>query len=269
MSKNQGKIISRWVYDPTRALFKGESKAKCHTVFCGLSDGCPLLDRGQCVMVNPMEDPCPYGDLTVRYGYTPRAQAFRSWIADRKAEIPEHSISLKTPPRKLAFIGDYVYLPYPHMTCKGGLKSPFLPREEWTLDEVKRIVDFRPCSLFFSDEIKGYQAKVIPAFLQHLREEDPEMWGELVKERPSLDSEPDYVGRKAFLRTLASPIEWEHNEIWWYWDGERLTTTSMRAFNWLVAHVQLESVEISGVPKDVAIEVRENSWVTADTQFLD
>jgi hypothetical protein len=279
------KVVSRRVFDPVRSFFKqpANSRAECSTIRCQL-DKCPLRDVGSCTYSPILGwDACPYGKFSKENGPTKRARSVHKWVADKKAEFPD-APRLGSPPRKLAFIGDYVYLPYAHMTNNeevpflgesGALKKgrAFLPRSGWTIDTVLSLLDFLPQALF-GGEIKSYQEKEVPKFRDHLRELDPGMWQQLVEKRPDYDTTPDHVGRTALLRTLNSPIEWEtkHDRyrVRWKWDGSTLFTTSANAYDSTWGKIELESVEIRGVPAaDATLKIQYNAWVNEGTQFTD
>ena len=228
-------------------------------------------------------DRCPYGKVVVQDGPTPRSKQYRKWIKGRTAEgdgVPQ----LGSPGKKIYFVGDYVYLPYAFMNMNENV--PFLrhgsifvsgtsliSRSAWTLETVLNIIDFRPHALM-GGEITDYQECELPKFLQHLREVDPEMWGALVAERPKFDVAPDYVGRRALLRTLVPPFEWGtmHNKypVSWKWDGKQLSTSDKNAYEATWGGIRLKSFKLCGEPEENAsIVVRDNGWVDENTIFLD
>jgi hypothetical protein len=275
------------VYDPTRPSIFGKpaanARAETQVVYCKLA-ACPLRDAGCCTLRAPMfPDRCPYGRIGGENGPTKRAVSFRNWVTERKEKFKDVPY-LKSAPKKLAFIGDYVYLPYAHMTmCKtvdflshsafivSG--NPFLPRGCWKIDAVLRLIDFRPKSMM-GGEITSYQTEEVPLFIQHLREGDAAMWAELIAARPELDTAPNYVGRKALLRTLNAPLTLPAKDsrypVEWTWDGERVRTTSRHAYSSTWGGFDLGELELSAVPAERAvIEVRDNSWVCETTEFVD
>jgi hypothetical protein len=178
----------------------------------------------------------------------------------------------------MAFVGDYVYLPYHHVDATGGLPleyGRFLPRDDWTLGTVCRMLDFRPRD-WSGNVIAPYVDEEMPKFLQHLRETHVEMWESLIAERPALDVEPDHIGRTAVLKTLNKPIEWltdgHHGgyRVRWRWDGERVHTTSADAYHSTWGKLKLESLMVSGVPAgDTTVKVQDNAWVNDSTIFVD
>jgi hypothetical protein len=215
-------------------------------------------------------------------GFTPRAGKFSKWIAERQSQhkgVPRLTI----PATKIAFIGNYVYLPYAHMNMNEAVPfrahggafrkgNSFLPREHWTVGTVCKLLDFRPQAMM-GGEITSYQKEQVPKFLLHLRETDTKMWQALVAERPALDTVPDHVGRKALLRTLAPPIEWTTDKkypVTWRWDGQHVRTMSENAFDSTWGNIKLAQVVVEGIPADDAtVVVQDNTWVNDATVFID
>ena len=191
---------------------------------------------------------------------------------------------LKSPPTKMAFIGDHVYLPYAHMTmCQtvpfvshaafivSGV--PFVPKSEWKLKNVLALIDFRPRALF-GGEIKEYQKNVVSLFKDHLRECDPSMWSEVIRERPQYDVAQNYVGRMALVKTLKPgitiPAKDKRYPVEWSWDGTVLRTTSRHAYGDTWGGMKGGEVEITLTPDDkTAACVADNSWVISGTVFTD
>lgn len=270
------RVVSCGIFDPSKTIFKqvANSRSKCTTLSCTLKS-CPLLDATTCVQAFVFGlASCPYGSSRCEEGFTKRAGKAREWIADRR-KLYEGIPHCGTPARKLAFVGDYAYLPYAHMDMKASLgftRGCFLPRSDWTLHAVCELLDFRPRS-WGGGAIIRYQQEEIPKFLLHLREADAEMWAALITERPALDTEPNHVGRKAILKTLNSPIEWVTDKSYpvkWKWDGERIRTFSMNAYASTWGGLKLEEVVVEGVPlDDEVVIIQKNAWVNDTTVFVD
>jgi hypothetical protein len=247
---------------------------------------CSLAKAGYCTWIAPIGfDACPYGRPRKETGFTKRARKFSSWISEKKKQH-EGVPRLEIPPHKLAFIGDYVYLPYTFIAMNKSVPflghdafiisgCRFLPHSAWTIENVLSIINFRPQAMM-GGTIKQYQREVVPKFIEHVRECDSNMWEKLIKEKPELDKEPNYVGRKALLRTLPGGISFTPTKttdkypVTWQWDGDNLTTNSLHAYNSTWGDMKLKSVAIDGIPEDDAtIVVESNEWVTKDTQFVD
>lgn len=276
--------VSRHVWNPAKSLFRQDAnaRAKCTTIFCEL-ETCPLREAGACMWVDLCCTRCPYGQITTETGFTRRARKFSRWIQDRKDEYPDVP-HLTYPKMRMAVVGEYVYLPYAHMAmceavpfgehagfmCSG---TRLLPMPEWTVENVLRLIDFRPRAMM-GGEITSYQKEAAPLFLLHLREEDAVMWQQVTAARPELDVAPNHVGRKALLKTLISPIDWTvvyrsgQYPVEWNWDGQYVTTQSPNAYNNIWGEVKAESVEVRLVPSDDAeVEVLHNEWVNDETVF--
>ena len=169
-------IIHAHIYDPSQSIFKTSKneRAECQTISC-TNDECPLRKKYQCHMNGGLfGNSCPYGRKSREKGLTRRAAGYRKWVADKK-ELYKDVPYLSTPETKMQFIGEYVLLPYAHMTmCKevpflnhsafiiNG--SPFVPLSEWTIENVVKLIGFRPQALF-GGEITTYQSQEDPKFL--------------------------------------------------------------------------------------------------------
>lgn len=281
---SDAKVIFANVFDPTQPSIFGKSKAskpaRATTVTCSC-ESCPLLSQKQCVMLRILGDNCPYGTRRTESGPTRRAAKFHSWISERR----KRSVSKVTnpPPQKLTFIGDYVFLPYSHANMCTAVPfgkhstgfnsgSDFMKREYWTLANLLKLIDFRPQALF-GGEISSYQKESVPLLIQHVREVDGEMWSQLIAARPQYDVAPNYVGRKALVRTLAYPITIPAKDsrypVSWAWDGQKLTTTSVNAYSDTWGGVKPESLIMELAPDERAeVVVKDNSWVTSETVFV-
>lgn len=282
---DEKKLVSANIFDPGNSFFKqpANERAICTTISCSLDD-CTVRDRGECIMVTVLGwQRCPYGSMSTETGLTRRARGYDGWIKDKKeryADIPQ----LGLPKCKMAFIGDYVYLPYAHMTmCKRvdftSRASLFvsgdcmLSRDYWSAGVALTLIDFRPQAIM-GGEIRSYQEECVPLFIQHLREIAPDTWSEIIKIRPSLDVEQDYVGRTAILSTLRHPIEWttrgNNYPVTWKWDGLRVTTSSTHAYNSTWGRLALSGLDLSAtVTEKTTVVVQDNAWVTDETVFVD
>lgn len=280
----ESRVVSAGIFDPRKSIFKhpANARAQCTTISCTLCS-CPLRDLKTCSWTAPIGwDACPYGKSHVADGPTRRARSFSKWVLDQKkkyADVPHLGI----PARKMAFIGDYVYLPYAHMAMNeavpflghdiwfcNGIR--FVPLTEWTVDTVCSLLDFRPQTMM-GREIISYQQEVIPKFLLHVREADVAIWQALVAARPALNTTPNHVGREAILKTLKGPIEWTTQKAYpvtWRWDGQYIRTSSMNAYHSTWGGLKLDEVVVEGIPADDAtIVVQDNAWVDAATVFMD
>lgn len=282
-------IVSARIFNPATSIFKQPKSARpeCTTITCTLAS-CPLRDAKTC-MLTPLLGwtRCPYGRIQTESGPTRRAAGYSKWISDRR-ERYAGTPTLGYPATKMAFVGDYVYLPYAHMTmCK---EVPFpqhdsmfvsgtglLSKADWTFDTVDKLIRFRPRTYIDMREVVDYQQKSVPLFLFHLREVDPDMWEQVAAEHPELDTPADHRGRKALLRTLKAGISWTTSggnrssyPVTWRWDGSLVRTCSEHAYNKTWGDLSLSELEITATPdENAAIAVMDNCWVTEHTVFVD
>lgn len=177
-------VVHNHVWNPAKSLFKESrnEKAKCTTIFCQL-ESCPIRDQGACMLTPALGwTRCPYGKVRTETGPTKRAKSFYKWIEERKDAHPGVG-KLAYPTKKMDFVGEYVYLPYSHMTmCE---QVPFLshasltngncliPVTEWTLENVIILIDFKPRN-WGGHEIESYQKEEVPHY------SDPDVCHELM-----------------------------------------------------------------------------------------
>lgn len=279
-------LIHASVYDPSKPGIFGKAKKSEHATYSKLfckCKSCPLRQESKCIALNFFGS-CPYGKFVTGTGPTSRSKSFREWIMSHESEFqPLQKFSMAT--SKLAFVGEYVWLPYPHMDlCRqvpfmrhssffvSGL--PFILASEWSLKNVINLVDFRPQALM-GGEISSYRLESVPKFLGHLREVDTGMWNSLTKARPELDTTPNYVGRTAIVKTLKPGIEIGPKDarypVEWRWDGKALTTNSKHAYGDVWGGLKNASqITVSITPSDdTTVIVTSNDWVLENTKFVD
>lgn len=278
------------IYNPADSIFKTKKTdhAEYQAVECSL-ETCPLREKGQCAAIAVIfAKHCPYGKYSRVLGPTRKSKQFYPWIIAQK-EAFKGVPYLKNAVTKMAFIGEYVYLPYAHMDMNKSVPfldhsvafssgEPFIKIEDWTIENILKIIDFRPQALYCG-EITDYQAQSVPEFIAHLREDDPAMFAKLVAVRPQYDTVPNYVGRKAYLYTLNAPLAWTVKNpkygngyaVSWKWDGQKLVTSSPNVYTatW-GGDIKMDSFEMIGTPdKNTVVVVQDNSWVNSNTRFQD
>lgn len=271
------KIIHAHVFNPRAALFKSmrNDRAELHTIGCSASDRCEVFARGQCIARLSLSS-CRHGRAYTEQGPTPKAEKFSAWVQAAN-ERAKGIGSLAMATRKLATVGDYVWLPYAHMglTLNPGsffAGDLFVPVVEFTVDLIVKLCAARPRALF-GGELTDYQSKSVPLFVSHLSEMRPEMLAEAAAQSERIRAilaAQTKVGRKAKLHTLrpnvgtfsggASPASWT-------WDGTHLTCTDTRA---MPPFTPFGAVEMRIVPgPDAVVTITDNGQVTDSTIFED
>lgn len=275
------KKIHFHIYDPAApSLFKSKAsdKAEAHFIECDQLD-CPLLKKGQCIRRIVFGKRCVYGRNYIEIGYTKRSKAFSKWIREKREENKEVG-SLKAPPSKICKIGDYVWLPYPHMDMNKEIfenpsepfitGTPFIKFENFNVATILSILKFRPRALF-GGEITSYQKEVIPLFLMHLKEFDPVLFEQVEQSLGKKLFVRSNVGRQAYLRTISpGEIDFGGNEKY-EWDGEKLVFTGepSKITLWLKIKDPVNfSMEI--IPnKEAVVTITNENQVNNGTEFYD
>jgi len=276
-------LINVSIYEPHRSIFKEHQKdrAECRKFFCSQKDSCDFYKEKTCINVANFIGPsCRFGKVSREDGFTQRARKYSSWISGKKKEHKHALFKLKTAPRRIAKIGDCIFLPYAHMDMNKKLPlnrhsslfvsgSPFIPIHLFTDELILDIVNFRPEAMM-GGEIKSYQKDVVPKFLQDLKIYFPDIFNSFIKRYPEESQrleEIDYVGRAVFLSSLRPGVEIKAKDSTWKWDGEFLESEDS---DYLFPVVGFDKIFIRIKPKDgEKIKVTDNSQIDENTKFAD
>lgn len=275
-------LVSVHLFDPSGpSIFKGgaNDRALCIQYRCTNRENCGLYARKECAQRVIFGDSnCPYGTRSSETGFTKRARKNREWINSRKEKYGDLVYYLKSPTKMLAEVGDYVYLPYPHMNETGGnlfeheggllyAGSAFVKREKFTADNIARLVKCTPSS--WGKPIHKYQLEIVPLFLAHLSEQMPDLFKE-VCEVAEIDSSQvaSNIGRKALISSLLPGVEIsrDRSREKWVWDGEYLVSNNP---NILIPFVKFEEAVLKLKPKPgETFTVTDESQVSDTTEFV-
>lgn len=275
------KLVHFHVFDPKQpSLFKAKANdhAEAHIVRCSLEGTCPVRAKGQCIERDFWSSGCPYGSRSVVTGPTKRSRDMSKWIAAQREGVGPNPPTLSSTQKVMAVIGDYVWLPYPHMdfhakspTLEISLSSgrKMLRIEEFTPEVVQRICEWRPRAMF-GGEITDYQKESVPLFVKHLSEVMPDLFAATAAVYPNLRellAKTTNIGREARLRSLA-PNVGEFVDIHggrWTWDGEYLTSKNSKMSFGLVNGFSEIRVKPDPASK---VKVTSEGQVTPTTEFL-
>lgn len=267
------KLIDAYVFNPA---FKNV-KARCELTYCNNTDNCNHYKQGKCVVANRILSSirCPHSRRTVEEGYTQRAKSFYSWQTKRKEKYKDVLNAITTENSKLCVCGDYVYLPYPHLrnyvnSLSFITNEYFCKLEDFTLDNIITIIKFRPQAMM-GGEIRDFQTKHVKTFIQHLKEEMPEIFKGVSEQFPDLvekhiDKIEDYVGRTAYIKTLKIGSEL-YKDGKFVWNGEKLISDDYKG-SFMPFGIKVGYLEL--VPEDNhTVKITNNSQVDENTKFKD
>lgn len=277
-------IVNASIYRPDRSPFKGSGrdKAECTVLDCSNSENCGLYARGECSLLAPLLSiqRCPYGKLKTETGFTKRARAYYTWVTEREEKYKGKINKLKWNKSIMTEIGDYVFLPYSHITMNeaipfkahGGFMSNgncFLLKEHFTIENIISICEFKPRALI-GGEIKTYQKEEVPKFILHLSEQMPDVFKKLCKKYPRAKQtikEHTNVGRKALLKTLTPNVGKfvDCHKANWTWDGEYITSNNSHASFMLTSNFSEVRVKPEG---DCEVKITDDAQVNENTKFL-
>lgn len=274
------KIITAHIYKPHLAVFKSmkNDRAECQAVNCEGFEKCGLYARGECCWLGSLGwNRCPYGSYNKEVGMTRKSSKYYSWISEREKRYADVLDKLRSASDVMAIVGDFIYLPYAHMTMNENIpfqeKSGFflkgdclLPRADFTIKNITSMCLFRPQAIF-GGEITSYQIEQVPKFIKHLSEIMPEMYKELCEALPELKKVSlSNVGRKAYLFTLSPNagkfVDCHGGE--WLWDGTYLTSNNSKASFMLVG----KFTELRIKPDDnPVVTITDENQVNDKTEF--
>lgn len=269
-----------------KGIFGGkETPLEASVIKCDKFEECSFYKAGTCLAVRSFGGGrCQFGKVSNITGYTRRAKKYSEFSSKWKGH--EAYGKLKSPPKKLGIIGDYVVYPYPYISIKikedsvtisdpgfFNERNVFIPKNLFNVNLIRRLCTFQPQAMM-GGTINDYQKKEVPLFLAHLKEVLQELYVEFTNAYPEY-REIDYVGRKALLKTVApSRVKYESKQYpqfnsEWEWTGDHLVYKKgfVSDFNitkgYSVASIVLEPGETS------TITITSNEQVTEETVFVD
>lgn len=260
------------------------AKLRAEAIYCDRCEECSLYKRGLCCKLTAFLLPtCPIGTKNA-YGHcTKQAKAYDKLYKETQAKPEYHK--LKYPlDMCLETVGEDILLNL-NFTCTSYKDNVFkienptfcnniicMPKEVLTNDVLKNICEFIPRTMFDRAEIKDYQNKVVPNFINDLRTKLPDIYKRFISEYPQFDITPNYVGKRAKLSTVNTTLTYHlknygdfHFEIPDYYklyvvfDNYNSAFLPFKAKN---TKLQFE------VTDDMTIEITDNNQVTEWTIFV-
>lgn len=271
------KIINVHLFNPA---FK-QVKQRCEVLSCNACEKCDLYKSGNCVFSNMAfgRINCIHSKFFSEEGYTKRARSFTSWFTKKKSQYGENLVDVvKTGYGKLCIVGgDYVFLPYPFFDnynnpLKWIERGHFVPIDKFDVEAIHTICTYRPLTLFDYEEIKDYQKKHVPKFLQDLRDTMPDLYNDFLTAYPDYKETAEnhvknFIGRKAKISTLkeGSVVLDCHKNAWKIKSGKLVCENWG---TWLPFGRTPTKTEIT-ITDDMIYEIKDNSSVCGNTVFVD
>lgn len=232
-------VINITCFNPKHSIFKvsQSEREEVNYWYCSNKENCEAYQNGKCIMFYQLfsNGSCPYGKRKREVGYTKRSIKCGNLELEAKKKYPDKFYVLK---EQIGFakIGDYIYMPISHIF---NVKNPFMSKdgnfwyanneklisiEYYTPQIIKQLCLYKPYPWFGYSEIKQYQEKVLPEFLQKLKRYDGDMYNKLLEIYPEAESKADsfsYIGKHALLSSLSKgkvkvgihPCEWDGHKI--------------------------------------------------------
>ena len=268
-----------------KGLFGGkETPLTARIIYCDKYESCELYKENKCLnVVTPFSASCKYGKIQSIKGYTSRAAKYYTFRDQYKNDDKYDKLDY---PQNFSFveIGDYyvvnianthiyyrdndIYYPLKGWAIDTpllGSCASFIPKEEFTLELLIRIVNFIPLD-FSNRSIRD--KKSVNNFLVEVSKKLPELYNEFIKEYPQYkDVKTDYVGRYALISTMVDGIELidsNKNKFilkdgYLYCDNYK---SSFLPFNSPVGEVKIK------VTDTMKYKVTDNNQVDSNTKFV-
>lgn len=260
-------------------------KQRCEVTTCNAAHKCDLYKSKKCLMSRGFFGGanvyCPHGNLRIEEGYTTRAKSYYSWFMKHKelyGEDKVDALDTKNTDKLCIVGGDYVYLPYSFLhnyvnKIEGIEKEKFIRKDIFNVEKVYEIFKFVPLTLFERQEIRSYQNKEVPKFVQHLKEVMPELYNEFINKyheyRDIIEQKAtNYIGRTAKVSTLkqGSKLCDCHKNCWVITD-DKIVCENWKT--WLPFGKTPTRTEI-GITDDMTYKITDNdSVVEGVTVFID
>lgn len=268
------KVIHSYVYEPSKL----SDRAVHTTIRCSNSENCDLYKRGECSLLVPIFSGhrCEYGSKNKETGFTKRARNYYKWVSQRK-EANKDTGSLKYFSTKIAQVGEFIFLPYPHMDLNQAIPfknhsgffssgDAFIKKDDFTISNIIKICDYKPQAMF-GGEIKSYQNEQIPKFVIHLKEQFPKIFDELSKEYPrvlEIVKNHSNIGRSAIIETLNPNVgTFPSQGVDWVWDGEYLKAENYSSFIFIA---KADEIRVKPKPGQY-IKITDDLQVNENTVF--
>lgn len=125
---------------------------------------------------------CPYGQMKREEGYTKAAIRCGDLIRKRKDEYGDIAHS-KEDLKFLCYIGDYVFLPLPHLiNYSNSIRDKnfftgdgdIIEKKDFTSEFIVELINYRPRAMM-GGEITSYQREEVPKFCSQLKRYMPDM----------------------------------------------------------------------------------------------
>lgn len=266
-----------------KSIFGGREKPlEADTIYCDNTDKCALYKEGKCLRVRQFGGiNCKYGRTVQETGYTSRAmkyEAFRSKYTNDGCYNKLNSVG----DIYFAVIGDWLLFKFSYVSVSTnketgnlaintenhfGSRFSFIEKDKCTAEFLKKVFDSKPRTFFDNQIIKDYHSKVIPEIMAGIKKEMPELYRELISLDASLDKEPDYKGKTAFISTMVDGSELkDHNGNVFILSGNKLTCKS---YNSHLLPFSARCAEIIiPITDKMTYKIDDNSQVDKNTRFM-
>lgn len=255
-----------------KSIFGGkETPLEAVIISCDKCDKCSFYKNNTCFKIRSLGKHCKYGTSRTVTGYTSRAKKYYDFR--EKYENDECYSKLKRPEISIGKIGNEFIINMPYIRYEDGkitdpsFGNPLIYVDEKDFDNtfIKQMLDFKPQAIF-GGIIEDYQKKEVPRFLGDLKNNFKDIYENFIKEYPEYDREISYIGKKAYINTLAEKSilkDCHKNE----WIKEKDWIVCYKWKTWLPFNGQATETRIK-ITSDMTVEISDNEQVNENTKFV-
>jgi len=260
-----------------RPIFGGrEVPRRAEIIYCDKHKSCSLYQKKQCLNVTaPFSGNCKYGRVVIEKGYTSRARKYGN-LKRKYANDPAKNALSGPSNCKIAKIEDEIYINIPYVNFKkdGSITNEafcsnntiWMHCSDFTVDFIKNICSLRPQAMM-GGTIKSYQEKEVPEFLLQLHTLLPTLYNNFINKYPEYSKPFNYVGKKAYVRSLRNGIVLKKDGTDFIIKGNKLVCDKYKIlfspFNAGLWHIE------STITDDMVAEITSNDQVDCNTIFKD
>ena len=231
-------------------------------IYCDNCDKCSLYKQGKCLRVKKFlsYNKCEYGRTETINGYSPRAAKYYEFRNKYKQDESFGRLKETYGP-VIAAIGDYYFVDNSYTTIQDytaeqyeknrfqlsagrwfkkknsegyyyltpsvfNISGGFVRKED--LEDLSKdsilyyLFQFSPTTLFEGTKIKSYQEKTLPDLCMNFKQMVPDLAAKFFAVYPDFDYKPNYIGKKAFIRSVKDGVVIRHRNGDFVKQGDKL-----------------------------------------------
>ena len=278
------KLINSKIYHPQNSVGSNTtSRSYLRNFYCKSSNTCDLYKNNTCILLNYIDNICPNGKINRLQGTTTRSKIFHS-ILESWNDKYQHTLNkLKSTPKKMSIIGNYIYMPYEHWNRNKELildsyengvlnGSSYISLDNFDIHVFESIVNYIP-KYPYGGIIHEYQKDIVSKIVQHFKEVFPDMYVEWKSTYKSTEQKfeytnNNYIGRIAQLNTITTNVKFQQDNYEMFFDGINLICENFNiGYNYKHSKTNIAKISWNITDDDLVI-ITNNDMVNDQTIFI-